>query len=543
MFAVKRFMISSAILGVAGIGAYGLTLLKKAPEKKSDPDPAVYVSAESVERYTGMIDIELTGLVVPFREINIAAEVSGRVIEKSPDFESGRFVAAGTVMMKIDPTDYDLEIARITADLATSDASIGELEVEIEGAKNLLQIAKSDLKLQLADYERKRESNAGFSKSELDQVKRTVLAAQNALTTLQNRVDLLEKSRTGIESAQKQKLTQLELAKIRKARTIITAPADGVVIAENVEVGGFVQAGSAIMVFEDTSKAEVRCNFRPDQLDWLWNHVIEVESADSQLSPYRIPRVPVAVYQGEGPAALRWDGILDRYDGIGIDDQTKTVPCRVVVEDPIAPSPTGSRPLVRGMFVRLVIQLPTEPLQQKNKFFAKIPSQGVLAGDLIWLLRDEKLVSLPVSIVDRIEQQELRNEDVVIELAGQGIQIGDQVVTSPIGSYLPGTPVKTLEAEQNREAVDPTRAIPDALSNDPSMTNMAQAADSPSPKTRTKVSEVNVNDSPAESAAESPTPAGKSQPSASKSDAAEKQPIRLDPPVTRQKSEPTAGRS
>lgn len=451
MFSVSRFVTSATILGVAGLGAWGLTLLREAPKKKSDEVSAYEVRAVPIERYNGTIDMELTGIVVPYREIIISSQVSGRVIEKAEHFEAGNFVKRGTPLVKIDQTDYELEIVRLQADLDSADASIAEMEVELAGAKELLKIAESDSQVQLADFQRKRQAG-GFSQSELDQVRRSVLAAQTTVTNQQNRIALLEKSRDRLQSTKKLKQAQLEQANIQKDRCIVSAPADGVVVTENVELGSFVSIGTQLLVFEDTSRAEISCNLRPDQLDWLWNHTVNATSQSAETSPYRIPEVDVAIFHDTSQGEIQWEGVLERYDGIGVDERTKTVPCVIAVKNPIAPTPTGPKALMRGMFVKLKIELPTEPLKQKNKFFASIPSRSLLAGNVVWMVRNNALVSQQVSVVDRIDSEDADSRAIIIELAGEGIQDDDQVVVSPVGNVPADKELLVLGPDEQRDA-------------------------------------------------------------------------------------------
>jgi multidrug efflux pump subunit AcrA (membrane-fusion protein) len=418
--------------------------LRKPPTQKEVMEPQVLVSVAEIRPYNGPLTLELTGLVVPFREITIISEVTGRVVEKAEEFRAGHFVKAGTVLMTVDQTDYDLEISRLEAELEQSSSSLAELEVEIRGAKELVQIAANDLQLQEADFQRKRDANAGFSQTELDQVQRSVLAAQNVLSTQSNRLSLLEQSRGRLLSSQTIRRTDLELARIRRNRCIITAPADGVIISESVELNGFVQPGAQIMVFEDTSRAEVRCNFRADQMAWLWRHAPEAaqEVADGggQGAAYRIPRVPVRVLHGVGEESLEWSGTLDRYDGLGVDDRTKTIPCRVTVPQPIAVGARGSRALVRGMFVKLRIELPTEPLKLHNQHFVEFPAKGLLPSNSVWIYRDGRLWHQAVQVINTIQSAEGRRT--IVELQGDGLQMTDRVVVTPVGVYTPDMVVK-----------------------------------------------------------------------------------------------------
>jgi multidrug efflux pump subunit AcrA (membrane-fusion protein) len=460
-----RILISAVCL-LLGIGvAFGLYRLKKEPAQRAESTPSIMVSVEEVKPYNGPLSLELTGLVVPYREINIVSEVTGRVAFKADEFRAGRYVKAGTELMRVDQTDYDLEIGRLEAELKQTASSIAELEVEIDGAKDLVQNAKDDLELQKLDLDRKRNSGAGFSKTEVEQAQRAVLAAENAVSTQTIRLNLLEQSRNRWASTQAVRRADLEMAQIRRSRCVITAPADGVIVSENVEPNGYVQPGAAIMVFEDTSRAEVRCNLRQDQLDWLWKHAPQAASqaSDNALGSeiaYRIPRVPVQVRHNAGSEQLEWSGILDRFDGLGVDQQTKTIPARISVEQPIIMGSRGNRALVRGMFVKLRIELPTEPLRELNQYFVELPNRSILPGNVVWVYRDNRLMMQRVEVVNTMESDSGRR--VVVPLVGQGLLLTDRVVTTPVGTYTANMEVKivpdrTSVGETNTSVSETTR--------------------------------------------------------------------------------------
>ncbi|MEM6472876.1 MAG: hypothetical protein AAF802_25165, partial [Planctomycetota bacterium] len=55
------------------------------------------------------LELQIDGNVVPFQEAKVSSEVAGRVVFKSEVCEAGAIVSEGDVLMKIDPTDYQLE--------------------------------------------------------------------------------------------------------------------------------------------------------------------------------------------------------------------------------------------------------------------------------------------------------------------------------------------------------------------------------------------------------------------------------------------------
>lgn len=486
-----RIIISASCLLVSAAVASVLYFLQRQPEKKENAVAALLVGVEDIQSYAGPIALELTGLVVPFREINVVSEVTGRVIEKSELFRPGNYVAEGTILMRVDPTDYDLEITRLEADLAQSASAISELEVEISGAEELVRIATNDLALQESDFARRSSSNAGFSQAELDQAERAVLAAKTALSTQNNRLNLLRQSRNRLDSSQTIRRTDLELARIRRNRCVITAPADGVIVSESVALNGFVQPNAPIMTFEDTSRAEVRCNLRPDQLEWLWRHAPQAEAKPAeQIGPadaYRLPRLPVRVLHDRGAEQLEWQGVLDRFDGLGIDDQTKTIPTRVAVEQPITVGSRGQRALVRGMFVKLRVEIPTEPLRAFNQYFVEIPAKSLQPGNAVWVYRDNKLVSVPVQIVNTQEPSSPEGtRRLIVSLADGGLLLTDKVVTTPVGTYTDTMQVNVMvrspaSADGSTVESDRTRLTRQGTSPPASDLQTPESSDSPSP--------------------------------------------------------------
>ncbi len=76
--------------------------------------PVRVESLRSLESTGEQLHLEVDGTVVPFREARVAAEVAGRVIYKADECEAGSYVRKDQLLMRIDPTDYQLEVQRLT---------------------------------------------------------------------------------------------------------------------------------------------------------------------------------------------------------------------------------------------------------------------------------------------------------------------------------------------------------------------------------------------------------------------------------------------
>ncbi|WDQ16183.1 HlyD family secretion protein [Rhodopirellula sp. P2] len=383
--------------------------------------PAVdVVPIQSLADSGQILHLNTDGTVVPFREVILATEVAGRIIEKSPQCEAGQYVTAGTVLMRIDPTDYELTVRRLEQTQQSEYEAINEVDQELINAARLLEIADADIELQSREAKRLDSLPEDFAaRRDVDAARRGVLQAEQQKVTVQNQIDLLKKRRTRLELAEQLAATQLKQANIDLQRTEIRAPIDGVIASEQAELNTFVARGNPVVTMEDTSKVEVATSLRTDQLYWVLNQKTTQSPIEELNAPangahrgYKLPPTEVKVqYQlsGRDDVTYVWDGQLTGYDGIGLDEQTRTVPVRVVVDQPqmfeiqrrmddgsLAPTTsenvvsTGPTALVRGMFVRLQLQLhPAVPL-------VILPSEALKPGNRVWeFIPDESVLDVP----------------------------------------------------------------------------------------------------------------------------------------------------
>ncbi len=431
-----RFLAPIVLLGGSILAFVELSGKRQAPARGEEQELPPLVTTATIQPHSGPLNIEVDGVVVPFREIRLAAEVSGRIERKPSEARAGNYVTQGTVLLEIDESDYELAVRRLSKQLLQSEQQIEELEVERRNTQALLELAEQDLGLQLQDQARiDKLSRSGIvSDSEIDGAKRKVLAARNSLVTLQNQLQLLSARRSRLEWARDVTSVDLEQAKLDRRRTTITAPNDGVIISDFVEQDAYVARGESLFTIEDISAVEVSCNLEMQDLYWLWNQQTcdpkEVfEAAKSRDRLYEIPQTPVTVmYEMAGDEFL-WKGELSRYDGLGVDEKTRTVPSRVIVEEPLEQFPQSARPrdagppaLVRGMYV--TVQIHADPQMR----LLRLPEQALRPGNRIWKVEDGRLAILPVNIA------RIQNGEALVNAAASGLSPRDKVIVSPLAA-------------------------------------------------------------------------------------------------------------
>ena len=368
--------------------------------------PVEVTPIRSLEETGADLQLRIDGTVVPYREVQIATEVAGRIIYKSPKCEAGSYVNEGEVLMRIDPTDYELEVEQLERQREQAYQAIREADQEMANTRRLIELAQQDVALQQRELDRLTSLPSGFaSQAELDAARRAILQATQTMTTNENQLELLKQRRASLEASEQLAAAQLRAAQVNLARTEIAAPIDGVVVTEDAELNTFVARGNPIVTMEDTSKVEVAANLRMDQLYWITRQSGETfsngnndSSGDRAESPavgYDLPTTP-AVIEYEvtglgGGAVYRWKGRLIGYDGIGLDPQTRTVPVRVLVDNPSQFIDDGGRKrttagpttLVRGMYVRIKLLVdPKGPL-------VVIPAVALKPGNRVWVFQED----------------------------------------------------------------------------------------------------------------------------------------------------------
>lgn len=478
-----------------------LSLGKQTPKQVgSDPsDPRVIltkmpmVNIDNLMDFHGIetLDIDLSGTVVPFRQVTIGAEVPGRVVFKSDLCRIGRYVNRGDLLLKLNPKDYELEIERITSLKEAEYAQQRELEQEISNIRRSLVLAEEELELQEKELSRLAALPEGFaSDTERDQARRQRISSANQVVTFQNQLQLLQTRRTRVELAERLADTQLAQAKVNLERSEVRSPISGVIINETVQEDSYVQRGDKLCIIEDTERVEVSCNLRTDQLLLILDQLSSGQNKDpsSQVlraSSYELPPTPVEIsYQvaGRSDVVYQWHGKLSRYEGIGLDTQSRTVPVRITVENPrdvrrngveITEEGNGGLPaLVRGMFVdvkiktkprRPLVLIPKLALKPGGQLWSFEPQSSELKGETVpaapmselnlsnpedWVVGNVKVIGGVKTIrISRVPH--LGDREYWVAEADERFGPGTKLVTSPLANLIGDGSDKVRTAKSN----------------------------------------------------------------------------------------------
>ncbi|HKA16138.1 MAG TPA: HlyD family secretion protein [Myxococcota bacterium] len=195
----------------------------------------------------------------------LAPEISGRVVAILVD--ENQEVAAGQVVLRIDPADTEARVARARADLAAARNKMmsGEAAAASSDAQGkAAEVAVWRTGRELERVESLVERGAA-SKQQLDAARAEHDAAKASSRAFAMQAQA-ERAELGNEAPVKQAEASLREAELALARTELAAPFDAVVGRKTVHLGDIVRPGQALLALRRREPSWVVANFKETQL-------------------------------------------------------------------------------------------------------------------------------------------------------------------------------------------------------------------------------------------------------------------------------------
>ena len=381
---LKKALLPLGVLSLGAVAAVLLNATKPTPEVTSETPRPLSVHTTPAERRASQLVVSTTGEVRATVQSDLVAQVAGRVVAVSDEFvEGGRF-SAGETLVTIEDTDYRM--------------AFNEAEARVAAAQ-------VDLETALADADVARKQLAG-------------VANPSALALKKPQVS---RARSALEAAE----AGLALAQTNLERTRIALPYTGRLMRTAVDLGEYVGPGSVLATAFGTDRVEIRLPMTDEQLGALGVPIGFVAPEEGGL-----PVDFTATVAGE---LHHWSGRVERLDA-AIDPDTRVVYATAVVEDPYRDvAETGEMPLAVGLFVEAAVS------GRIVESAIRIPSDGLRAGDRVFVLTDDGL--LDIRDVDVI------HSNVAETILASGVLAGEEVITSAIRNPIPGMALEPIGTE------------------------------------------------------------------------------------------------
>lgn len=347
---IRRLLILAVL--VAAIGGFLWYRAKHAP-----PPPSLYVLTE-VSKGDVVEVVQSTGQVKPVTEVQVGAQVNGRVTAVYVDFNS--VVKRGDVLAEIDPSLLSAQIESTSAGLASAQASVRRAEANVEAAKIRYDRAKKLV-----------QENVG-NQADLDAAKGTYDVSVADLSAARAQV-------AQISAQLKQSKTNLEFTKI-------ISPIDGVVINRAIDSGATVQASfqtpTLFVLAQDLSKMRVYADI--DEAD-----VGRVQ--DGMPAEINVDAFPSVTFKGKVVmvrlAPVTTQGVVT-YAAI-IDVENPDLKLRPGMTATVTVTSGEAKEVMRVPNAALRFR-PTPPMDEAGKPIPQDPLPKLAPGEgRVWVLTDD----------------------------------------------------------------------------------------------------------------------------------------------------------
>ncbi len=390
---MRKFIISAlSIVGVLAlsVGVYaGLMATKKKPEKKEAETKHTLVEVFAASYQSISVEVASQGTVLPRTETTLFPEVGGEIIEVSPHLYAGGYFEEGEILLKIDPSNYEVAVSTAEAQLARAEVTLAQEQALAEQAlKDWVALGNTA----------EEASSLVLREPQLKEAEANVRSAKAALVRAER--DL--------------------------SKTEIKAPYEGMVRARMSDLGQVVNQGTSLASIFAVDFVEVRLPLTAEDIQFL--------DLPRSFRPSEVGEAGPAVELTSrfGKIDESWQGTLVRTEGT-IDPRTRVLYAVAKVEDPygIHSEETGSVPMSVGMFVEASIQGKT------YDHITVVPRFALRGKNQVLVVDEENLL--------RRRDVEILRTDPKFAYISEGIDEGEKICLTALEYVVEGMPVEAVE--------------------------------------------------------------------------------------------------
>ncbi|MBU2706544.1 biotin/lipoyl-binding protein [Zooshikella marina] len=379
------------------------------------------------------------GEVSPEITLDANAQVEGKIIFISPELKKGASVSKGTVLIKIDPSDYQLSLAKAEANLAIYHAERDKLITDKKNTQSLFTIAEQNYTLGLKALERKRKllKQKSISQSQVEEEEQSLLKLLENKQTLENTLKTLPAQIKVTEAQIIQAQQDIEQQQNNLTRTVITNPFDGRISQVYVEQDQFISRGSKLFTATNIGRVEINAELPITHARVLLTGIEKIKFSGGIPSTQDVLKklgLEAKVRLVGAFKDVHWPGKAVRL-GESINQTSRTVSIIVGVDDSYQKVIPGKRPpLLKGMYTEVEFIAPARER-------LVIPRTAIHQNKVYIVGENNRLTIKPVIIAYHIGE---------LSVIKQGIVDGDKVITTDLipavdGMVLQPTVNTTLE--------------------------------------------------------------------------------------------------
>ncbi|WP_061039524.1 efflux RND transporter periplasmic adaptor subunit [Vibrio coralliirubri] len=431
---INKKLLFFPALAVGVIGLVAAINLKPDLPTKPAVDRARLVDTVSLEQQLIAPLAVGFGKVVPKVEWKAIAEVTGQIVYRHPDLEKGQVIPAGTVVLKVDPLDYELKLIQAEADLKSSQTSLAKLNQEEDNLNQTLKIEKNRLVISNKELQRKQDlrKKGLTSQSDVDLQQQSALSQQKLVLDIANQIALMPDEKRVAEAVIKVNVSKVKEAQRSLDKTTITLPRAMRIAQVDIEQNQVVNLQQEMFIAHGINVMEVEAQLSIHDMQTLASSFNQFpRDAAGIPNPYEAP-IKASIQLNSGNLNLSWPAKVARISETVDENQATAGIILEIAQDYSQLQPDSATPLVNGMFVKAEIEGVAN--------LSWVVPERALHGDKVYLMDDnQRLQVVNVEVLYRRDNQ--------VVVSGE-LQTGDKLVLNDVLPAIEGMLLRESNSEE-----------------------------------------------------------------------------------------------
>ncbi|MFW6323453.1 MAG: efflux RND transporter periplasmic adaptor subunit [Desulfovibrionales bacterium] len=378
-----------------GLASYFIATKPEVKRKKPQPQ-SVLVEAVSIEKKPARAMISGMGSVVPSQRITLRSKVTGTILSLSQNFLPGGRIPKGSEILRIDPEDYEIQVAQSESELRKAKA-----DLEMEQGKQKVARQEFDL-LKNSSPEPLNGTDLALRKPQLHQAEAQVAIAES----------------------------ELARARLNLQRTILSAPFNALVVDRQVNLGTHVGVQEHLATLVATDEYWIEAAVPADRLSLL--------EAETDMN--------ARIFSQTGGGD--WTGRVMHSLGT-LKEDSRLAKVLISVQRPLESGPV---PLMLGDYVRVEIKG-----RDLGEMFV-LPRIALRRGDSVWIASDGRLEIRSVDVALKngervyirdglLEGEKLILSDIAAPVQGMAVDVDPNDPTETNASDSPDPVAESRDSE------------------------------------------------------------------------------------------------
>lgn len=367
-----RILAPLLIVGAAVLIARHLIASKPEPRTFDMPPQITKVEATRLKPENYQVYLDTQGTIRPRTTTTLIPEVSGRIVEVSPNFRDGGFFEKEEVLLRLEKVDYETALVVAETGVAEAERTLQEEKIKSDQAlENWRRLGKGNT-----------PSDLVLRKPQLAEAEARLRAAKAQVKKAERDLD----------------------------RTDVKAPFAGRIIEQMVDVGQYVSQNTQLGRAFATDSMEVRLPLTNHQLSF-----VDLPAPGAESGP------DVLITGQVGRESEQWQGRVVRVDS-AIDEASRQLFVVAEIQDPYHLRTGEVSPLLKiGMFVDALVK----GRELQNVFV--LPRKAVRVGGEVIVIDAENKIERR-----RVDPLWSEDEKVVVAADSGGLKEGEVVCLTPL---------------------------------------------------------------------------------------------------------------